>query len=371
MATNSAIKTAFVTLNHPEKHGFAGMPEEICNQVIALWIADHPERAIMVSYNISPTGTPHLHMGLYTPKTMRFNAIKKIFPAADIETARGNKKQIYDYIHKTPNTPYADKGEEVVCVEQHGEVQGREANDSVVRQMHSCIFEYGMNVSESLEYNPDFYSKLSILKQMFAQKRFRDTPYIKTMKVVYHLGEAGSGKSYTAKLLMEEQGEENVFVVADYKNGFDLYEGQPTIFLDEFKGQVRLADFLMWLDVYRHQQKARYANTYMLWNEVHIASIISPEKLYEKLSLDHDENREQVYSQIARRIHTVCYHYKKENEYCAYSIPMGEYTSYDVLRLAVPDVAFDENGGTIQAVSEQEQKTMDDIFLRKDEENPC
>lgn len=369
MPTNSAIKTAFVTLNHPEKYGFEGAPEEICNQAINLWIGDHPERAIMVSYNISPTGTPHLHMGLYTPKTMRFNAIKKIFPAADIETARGNKRQIYDYIHKTAGTPYADKGEEVVCVAQYGEVQGREATDSVIRNMHECIFQRGMSISECLEYNPDFYGKMSILKQMFAQKRLRDTPYIKDMNVVYHIGAAGSGKSFAAQLLMEEQGEENIFVVADYKNGFDLYEGQPIIFLDEFKGQVRLADFLMWLDVYRHQQKARYANTYMLWNEVHIASIIPPEKLYEKLYSDHDETREQIYSQIARRIHTVCYHYRKGNRFCTHTIPMSKYTDYDALRLSVPDMEPEKSGGNIQALSGEEQITLDGVFLKETMEN--
>ncbi|MGI6153776.1 MAG: hypothetical protein ACOYJB_08095 [Christensenellaceae bacterium] len=360
---NFAAKSWYITLNNPHKWGFSGSPEEMCRQVVALWTADHPERACMVSFNISPnTQTPHMHMGLYSPKTMRKKAVRKLFPHADIKVAKGTKKQIYDYIHKTPDTKYEQKGEKVVCVEQYGEFRGAEISNTLTEEMYEAVFVYGLTVSEALEYNKNFYDKMTLLKQMYAQKRFAETPYIKeNMRVIYHLGRAGSGKSYAAALLMKEFGEESVYVVSDYTHGFDLYEGQRVLFLDEFKGQARLADLLLWTDQYRHQQRCRYANTYMLWNEVHIASIIPPEQLYTKLIGGDGERESQVWEQISRRITAIIYHYKQGEEYCTYNIPMSEYTNYDALLLSAPDASI-YDGENIQPISDEEQLTGDSVF---------
>lgn len=69
------------------------------------------------------------------------------------------------------------------------------------------------------------------------------------------------------------------------------YEGQPILFLDEYKGQYRYSIFLSILDKYKVQIHARYCNTWALWSEVYITSVYPPDRLYQIMvpwSADYD-----------------------------------------------------------------------------------
>lgn len=91
-----------------------------------------------------------------------------------------------------------------------------------------------------------------------------------------------------------------IYHVTDYLNGgFDLYRGQPILFLDEFKGNIPYGVLLSILDKYKSQIHARYANIFALWNEVYIASIFPPETLYTFMVPSNMQNLTQLSSSFA------------------------------------------------------------------------
>ena len=131
------------------------------------------------------------------------------------------------------------------------------------------------------------------------------------MKVVWHVGASGSGKSHTQVQLKQIYGRENIYVWTDHDNGgLDLYCAEPILFLDEFKGMA-YKEFLKVTDVYPAQLHARYTNTVALWNEIHIASIFTPKHAY-NLMVPEGQQEIDPYEQLQRRLTKVIYHFKTE-----------------------------------------------------------
>ena len=89
--------------------------------------------------------------------------------------------------------------------------------------------------------------------------------------------------------LCKEYGDENVYLLNNYdKGGFDAYAGEPILFMDEFRGQMRFALFMNYLDGYQVQVPCRYTNGFALWDEVHIFTVMSPGMVYRTMV---EENR--------------------------------------------------------------------------------
>ena len=60
---------------------------------------------------------------------------------------------------------------------------------------------------------------------MYFDRRCAETPMKRPVKVYWHTGESGSGKSYSRISLAEEVGEDNIFYLTAYGNGaFDGYK---------------------------------------------------------------------------------------------------------------------------------------------------
>lgn len=110
-----------------------------------------------------------------------------------------------------------------------------------------------------------------------------------------------------------------------------MYEGQPILFMDEFKGGIRFQILLNLLDSYKVQLHCRYANSYALWTEVHISSIFPPEEAY-RFMVDADTRKDDPAEQLLRRIDTIVYHYRKDDAYATYSMPAVEYKDYKQLQ---------------------------------------
>ena len=79
-----------------------------------------------------------------------------------------------------------------------------------------------------------------MIRQAYFWHRYKETPPIRPIKVYWHVGDSGTGKSYTYIKLVEEKGEEAVYMYSDFENGgLDNYCGEPILFMDEFRGQIR------------------------------------------------------------------------------------------------------------------------------------
>lgn len=321
-------KSWFIVFNNPEKHGYEGEPVEIIERLIKEWVGDSPTRTCAMTYCLSAEGLPHVHMVVEDVKAMRFTAVKKAFPSAHLEPTRGNKDQAVDYIEKRGK--YEEKGEKVVYKEYHGEIKGAQGKRRDL-EIISELVERGMTPKQVMNLSFSYRRYENMIKSAFFDKRNAETPFIRDVKVYWHVGESGTGKTYYANEIVQQKGEDAIYFVTDYSSGsFDMYNGEEILFLDEFRGQFRYSMLLSLIDKYKVQVPARYHNVFALWNEVHISSVLPLELVYERL-VDSDKHVDTL-KQLLRRITYVIYHYKENGEYKTKQVRGEEYHDYDYLK---------------------------------------
>lgn len=317
----------FAVLNNPSKHGYEGSPQEVCEQLKQEWIKDRPSRTGAWAYCISSQGLHHVHMVLEDTKAMRFTAIKKSYASGmHFEATKGNKKQAEDYIKKNP--PFDESGETIEYTCYAGEITGKQGKRSDLDEI-ALMIEEGMTPSQIFDINLTHRKYERMIKAAYFAKRKKETPIHREVKVHFLVGESGSGKSYSYAMLCEEYGEEEIYFLTDYDNGgFDMYQGERILFMDEYKGNYPFSFLLVLLDKYKTQIHARYSNIFALWDEVYITSVFPPEELYKRM-VEEDVRGTDKQQQLFRRITDITYCYRDlQGRYQRYTIPMTEYTRY-------------------------------------------
>lgn len=308
---NDVSRSWFCVFNNPAEHGYEGTPEEVCNRLRDEWIGDSTTRSGAWVYCISAEGLHHIHMVIEDLKPMRFSAVKKEYcPGMHFEATKGTKRQAEAYINKEGS--FAEKGEEIVYTCKHGDIQGRQGRRSDLTDYYERL-ESGETPADILKDTPKAYCHLQVLKNMFFDIRSQHTPIFRQMKVYWHTGPSGTGKSYERVLLSKEIGEENIYYLTSFNSGaFDRYNGEPVLWIEDYRGEFKLQELLRLLDSYKADIPARYSNVKALWNEVHITSVLTPGECYNQAALNDYDRLEQLY----RRITSICYHFKtKHNEY--------------------------------------------------------
>lgn len=175
---------------------------------------------------------------------------------------------------------------------------------------------------------------------MYFDKRDSETPFVRDVRVFWHMGESGSGKSYSRSKLVEKVGEENIYYLTAFGTGaFDAYNGQPYLWIEDFKGEMMFGELLRILDVYKAEIHCRYANVKALWKEVHITSIYHPKACYRFMVKEDVECTDKV-EQLLRRIDRagcIIYHYKTpDGQYKECQVPTS-YNVTDMMALAKSD----------------------------------
>lgn len=333
---DSKFRSWFCVLNNPEKV-WEGAPKDIAQNALAAWLADKPSRTGAVAYCISAQGLHHLHMVLEDTNKARFSAIKKAFPSAHLEPTMGSKQQADDYINKRGD--FAESGEQVICVVQHGEIQSNQGKRTDIAVIETLL-DAGYTPNEILNLQFSFRRYDRMIKDAYFDRRYKQTAVVRDVKVYWHVGESGSGKSYTYKTLCDDIGDDKIYFVSDYDNGYlDKYNGEPVLFLDEFRGQICFGQLLSILGNYRVQLHSRYSNTYALWSEVHITSVLPPELVYRRMVAE-DKAYDSI-KQLYRRIDYIVLHWRyPDDTFSQMSVPMSDYKGYDKLRLRAGLEAF-------------------------------
>lgn len=285
-------------------------PQQICDSVLNKWIADGDDHTGWVGYCISAEGLHHLHMVLESKKTFRpLSVLKRLYPKIHIEPTKGNKKDVEDYINKRGK--FEEKGEQVVCFSQVGEIVGKQgARTDLIKldEIKALIFDDGKKPAEIFREYPQALKSRNAVEWLYWDKRKSETKPLRDIHVTWLCGQTGSGKSYIQLELYDKYGEDNFYLVTDYINPFDNYQGEDVILIDEFRGQFRLADLLMYLQGYRQQIRARYSNKYGLWTKVFITSPVTPYELYRR---DNDTSgSNDKLQQLYRRIDDIVYCFK-------------------------------------------------------------
>lgn len=333
MDSREKSRSWFCVLNNPQEV-YSGEPHEIAEACLSDWVKDHPSRTGAVAYCISADGLIHLHMVLEDSNMARFSSLKKTYPKAHLEPTKGTKEQAEDYINKRGK--FQEKGEQVIYIARFGEIKGNQGARKDFEIIEDMI-ESGKTPKEIMNSSFAYRRYENMIKKAYYEKRVRETPFLRDIRVVWHVGDSGSGKSYTAVQLVETHGEEMVYMYTDYENGgLDNYNGEPILFMDEFRGQVKYSVLLGYLQGYRMQVHARYSNVVPLWNEVHITSVLPPDRVYRNMVND---NRDlDTLKQLYRRIDVIVYHFIDEDgKFRAFDLPMKQYTNYEALKALAED----------------------------------
>ena len=333
VVSTDSRRSWFCVLNNPQKvFGDDMTPEEIVYKAIQLWIDDEPSRSCGVNYEISDSGTPHLHMVLEDVRKARFSSIKKLYgETIHIEPTKGNKQQALAYINKEP--PFKEKEHTVVVPAVIvGSIQSNRKNGSInVCDEIDAYIEEGLTPKQIMSLSSRFRKEESVIRKAYFAKREAETPPKRNVEVIWHVGSSGTGKSYTYVQLCEQYGEEHVYMMSDYQNGgLDWYCGEQILFMDELR-EMTYTVLLGMIEGLKKQIHCRYANALSLWTEVHITSIYPPEECYERM-VPKDQRQRDSLEQLMRRISKIVYHYKEDGEFKSYSVNREDYKNYFDLR---------------------------------------
>ena len=356
--TTDASRSWFCVWNNPEKHLPELKPEEIVEKVIQMWVEDKPARSCAVNYEIGDSGTPHLHMVLEDRNKARFSALQKLFPGIHCEVTKGNKKQAMDYIYKIG--AFEEKGHTIVVQPViYGEIMAKKGRKETLLDDIGEMINNGMTPQEIMDISILYLEKDALIKKAYFAKRMKETPPIREVEVIYHVGETGSGKTYAYVQLCEKYGDDRIYLVTDHsENGaFDMYYGQERIFIDELR-YMRYETLLQITQGCRAQIHCRYANSYAIWNAVDIASILPPEVLYDNI-IPPDKRSGDGLDQFLRRITKVVYHYKENGEYKALEVSGRDYVNYEDLKQKV----LQNEGGFMEVEKVKDYEQIEIPFL--------
>lgn len=294
-----------LTINNPQEHG-------LDHEQIKLILASKENCTYwcMADEIGLETHTYHTHLFLYFRSEVKFTTIKKLFPSANIRSARGTCQHNRNYITKSgPKWENSAKSETSVegTFEEYGEMPEElgQGYRSDIAEVYQMITE-GMTNAEIMEANPENaaqISRMDKIRQDVLEAKYREK--WRSLDVTYIFGPTETGKT---RGVMEKHGYGNVYRITDYNHPFDRYAQEPVMCFDEFRSSLPIGDMLNYLDGYPFALPARYANRQACYETVYIISNIDLKQQYPNVQ----DNEPATWKAFLRRIHHVIeYHADK------------------------------------------------------------
>lgn len=295
MSKDTQSRKFQLTINNPADKGFdhAKIKETIGEMRSVVYYA--------MSDECGEQGTFHTHIYICSSSAIRFSTIKRRFPEAHIEVARGTSQENRDYITKSGKWENDEKHETSIpsSFEEWGEMPvERQGERTDLEALYEMIKD-GLSNYEILENNPGFMLRINDIeraRQTIRAEKFRKQ--FRKLDVTYIWGPTGLGKT---RSVMEKYDYEDVFRVTDYNHPFDNYEGQSRLVLDEYHSQFSVPQFLNLVDGYPLELPARYSNKIACYTQVYIISNIDLLQQYRAIQFEQPE----TWKAILRRINHV------------------------------------------------------------------
>ncbi len=247
------------------------------------------------------TQTPHTHLFIALRNSTRFSRIKRLFPDAHIEQARGSVQENRDYVQKSGKWAEDDKADTSIpgTFEEWGEIpeepgQGARSDIAIVYQQISD----GMSNAEIMAANPDtakFINYMDKIREQIRADQFKNV--WRDLTVTYLFGKTGSGKT---RSIMDKFGYENVFRVTNYQHPFDTYGGQDVVIFEEFRSSLLLSDMLKYLDGYPVMLPCRYADKVACFTQVILISNVPLEAQYPMVQQEEEESWRALLRRIGK-----------------------------------------------------------------------
>jgi hypothetical protein len=287
-----------ITINNPSD---ANLNSEALREILMKFFPTY----FCFAYEVSTTGTPHVHAFLYSDSPIRFSTLKKRLPVAHLEKAHGSVLQNREYIQKSGKWENDAKAETRVegSFFEYGEIPSERAESCP--KMSALIEDVreGKSNVEILTDTPSFAFKvrdIDVLRQTLQAERF--TVENRNICVVYIFGATGTGKT---KSVYDAHDPREIYRLTNYRTGrgvsFDGYFGQDVLVFEEFRGQIPIADMLNFLDPYPIFLPARYNDRIACYTKVYITSNIPLNEQYGELQ----RKQRETWRAFLRRIHEI------------------------------------------------------------------
>ena len=224
---------------------------------------------------VGESGTPHLQGYCELKSSKKFTTIKKKFPKAHLEARRGSASQASEYCKKDGD--YVEVGE-----------MSNQGKRSDIEEATDMILE-GHRMREVALNNPSTYVKYHKGLMAFQAVILEPRNAVPNVTVLY--GSTGTGKSRTAREMLKDP------YVWGPEQGqwFDGYEGQTSVILEEFRGQLPLGQLLRLLDRYDCKVQYKGGMIQFVATEIVITSPKHPKFWYA------DDSKDKI-DQLMRRI---------------------------------------------------------------------
>lgn len=301
MKKNEKQSRAFqLTFNNPEAHRLdhTNIKENLLHFTTIDYFALCDE--------VGTEGTPHIHVYVHFRSGVRFSQIKKSFPSAHIESAKGSPTENRDYIRKEGKWFESEKKEsnQPETFEEWGKIpESRSGARSDLEVLFDLIVD-GLTNAEILRRNPNYMRCLNYIdrtRQALHEDEFKNK--WREISCVYVFGETNTNKTRT---YMETNGYENVYRITNYSGNaaWDGYRGQDVVIFEEYRSQILISEMLTWLEGYPNcSLRARYADKVACFTKVIIISNIPLEEQYKNVQQDSPATWRAFLRRIGRVIH--------------------------------------------------------------------
>lgn len=278
MKNDPQFKKALVTLNNPEKYGL--------NRDVTLEkLKSLPAYYGCYCEEMSASGTLHYHAFILFRSNMRFSTLKRKFPTAHIDQARGSVAENRDYITKSGKWANSEKADTVIegSFFEWGEVPERSVMPAATSKAVDllCKIKSGMSTMKIIESSPSYVFKSKEIDDLRERFLFEDNKAkMRPLTVNYLYGDTGSGKT---RSIYKRHKAEDICRITSYSNSkaiFDSYRGNPVLVFEEFHSQIPITEMLCYLDVYPLRLPARYYERVACYNTVYITSNIPLSQQY-------------------------------------------------------------------------------------------
>jgi len=219
--------------------------------------------------------TPHLHIYFELKDAKSFSKIKKEFPRANIQIAKGNNAQVREYLTKQK------------LLYEHGKpsAQGERSDISKAKEQLEQTGKMADVVSIATSYQSVRMCEC-ILKYKERKRRWKP-------KVEWYYGSTGTNKSKTAYEVLGE----DAYTTGKTIKWWEGYDAHEHVIIDDFrKDFCCFHELLKLLDRYPYRVECKGGSREFLATHIIITSAYHPEEIY--------DTREDI-GQLIRRIDNI------------------------------------------------------------------
>lgn len=300
MTTDYQSRKWQLTINNPQKCGY---DEDKIYSILNLFNPDY----FCFAFEISGTGTLHLHIFIYSKSPMRFSTVQRRFPTAHIEKARGTVKANRDYIGKNGKWAEDKKAETAIknSFFEFGDIpsEKEEGNPKMYELLQRV--KSGETTIQIIDSEPSFAFKcrdINLLRETYHNETFLNKKREILVEYIF-----GDSIAEITKYIYSKHSPSDVCRVADYsgKNGvrFDVYNGEDVLVMQNYNSQIELSELINYLDGYPIKLPARYYNRVACYTHVYIVSNFPISQQY----INEQKYHKNIWDEFINNIDNVIY----------------------------------------------------------------